>query len=302
MFINALLFLLLSLSAGAQTPQPAAGTIRHFEAFPSRFVQARNVDVWLPDNYSPEKRYAVLYMHDGQMLFDSTITWNRQEWGVDETLSALLRRKKIQDCIVVGIWSIPEQRYADYYPQKALDYTPEPTRSELLAGALKNGPNADNYLRFLTQELKPFIDSAFFTRTDPAHTFIMGSSMGGLISAYALCEYPNVFGGAACLSIHSPMVLAELADSLRAHQANAGFCNYLEKHLPRANSRKIYFDHGDQTLDAYYAPFQSNIDAVMRRKGYRKPHWRTRVFPGTDHSERAWAGRLAGPVRFLLGG
>ena len=79
------------------------------------------MDVWLPDDYTPSKRYAVLYMQDGQMLFDSSITWNRQEWGVDETLSRLMQQHKIQNCIVVGIWNGGQRRHAEYFPQKPFE-------------------------------------------------------------------------------------------------------------------------------------------------------------------------------------
>lgn len=78
----------------AQTPVVSGGRIIHYENFNSVFVDPRNIDVWLPDGYGPEHRYAVIYMHDGQMLFDSTHTWNHQEWCVDETLTKLLKEKR----------------------------------------------------------------------------------------------------------------------------------------------------------------------------------------------------------------
>ena len=88
--ILTLLFLtVLVITVEAQLPKVSAGSIQRFENLPSRFVAARNVDVWFPDGYSPKKRYAVLYMHDGNSLFDSSIMWNHQEWGVDETVSKL---------------------------------------------------------------------------------------------------------------------------------------------------------------------------------------------------------------------
>ena len=75
-----------------------SGTVNRFDSFPSRFVDARNVDVWLPNGYDPKKKYAVLYMHDGQMLFDSTATWNKQEWDVDEVAGRLIAEKRIKPC------------------------------------------------------------------------------------------------------------------------------------------------------------------------------------------------------------
>lgn len=81
----------------------SSGKVERFENFNSRFVISKNVEVWLPENYSVDNKYAVLYLQDGQMLFDSNIIWNNQGWGVDETVSQLLNQKKIRNTIVVGI-------------------------------------------------------------------------------------------------------------------------------------------------------------------------------------------------------
>jgi hypothetical protein len=119
-------------------------------------VPARNVDVWLPDGYDGRRKYAVLYMHDGQMLFDSTTTWNRQEWGVDEVVGRLLREKRIRDCIVVGVWNSGERRHSEYFPQAAFESLTEKEKHDILAAGRANGQpvftkNAiasDDYLRF----------------------------------------------------------------------------------------------------------------------------------------------------------
>ena len=220
----------------AQTPVVSGGRIVHYENFNSVFVDPRNIDVWLPDGYGPEHRYAVIYMHDGQMLFDSTHTWNHQEWCVDETLTKLLKEKKIRNCIVVAIWNIPEKRHSEYFPQKIIDSIPEATRNIILSKQLKGVPRADNYLKFVVKELKPFIDSHYSTLKDAANTFLIGSSMGGLISLYGLCEYPNIFGGAACLSIHSPVAAFELMDQNTDKDVSSKFRSYLMRNLPRANT------------------------------------------------------------------
>ena len=93
-FLVALLGLFSFLAQAQNLPKVASGTIRRVENFQSKFVDARNVDIWLPEGYSPEKKYRVVYMHDAQMLFDSTQTWNQKEWKVDEVFSRLIREKK----------------------------------------------------------------------------------------------------------------------------------------------------------------------------------------------------------------
>jgi len=239
-------------------------------------------------------------MHDGQMLFDSTKTWNRQEWGVDETVSRLIESKKIKDCIIVGVWNIPQLRYAEYFPQRVIDSLDKPQRDLILSKQFKTEPKADDYLMFLVYELKPYIDSHFSTYKNQSHTFIMGSSMGGLISLYALCEYPTIFGGAACLSMHSIMVSYELIDEKLIDNVTSVFRSYLKSKLPKANRHKIYIDYGDKTLDAYYKPYQLKIDQVIRQRGFKPQFWQTREFLGEDHSENAWNRRLNIPLEFLL--
>ena len=101
----------------AQKVNVCSGKIKRHANFSSEHVQKRNVDVWLPEGYSKKNKYAVIYMHDGQMLFDSTDTWNKQEWKVDETISKLMGENKIQDVIIVGIWNIRQLRHAEYFPQ-----------------------------------------------------------------------------------------------------------------------------------------------------------------------------------------
>lgn len=269
----------------------------------SNFVTARNVDVWLPANYSEEEKYAVLYMQDGQMLFDSTATWNKQEWGVDETLTKLSNENKIKQCIVVGIWNGGVMRHSEYFPQKSFESLEKILRDSLLmvnrnteqrlfAGSVQS----DNYLKFIVTELKPFIDKTFSTRKDQRNTFIAGSSMGGLISLYAICEYPEVFGGAACLSTHWPGIF-----TLENNPIPKAIFNYLEKNLPDARTHKIYFDYGTETLDALYPPLQKQVDQIMTTKGYTSKNWTTKEFVGEDHSEKAWRKRLAIPILFLLG-
>ena len=260
------------------------------------------MDVWLPDGYSPKTKYAVLYMHDGQSLFDSTTTWNHQSWDVDDVAARLINQHRVQPFIVVGIWNAGKSRHADYFPQKPYESL-TPTQRKFVeqqlqsAGRTTSGfqPDSDKYLQFLVTELKPFIDKTYSVYPDPNHTFIAGSSMGGLISMYALCEYPAVFGGAACLSTHWPGVF-----SMDNNPIPDAFVSYLKMTLPNPSTHKLYFDYGDQTLDAMYPPLQQKVDAVMKQKGYSSAHWQTRFFPGENHSEKSWAKRLAIPVEFLL--
>ena len=296
-------FFFIQFAVFAQLPKPSTGRIIRIENFGSKHVPARNVDIWLPDNYTASKKYAVLYMHDGQMLFDSSITWNKQELGVDETLTQLMQQRKIRDCIVVGIWNGGKSRHPEYFPQKPFEALSKEEQKQVYNAYRSGGQSifsglpisSDNYLRFLVEELKPFIDKTYSTYTNASNTFVAGSSMGGLISLYALCEYPTIFGGAACLSTHWPGLL-----SMENNPVPAVFFSYLKKNLPSPKQHRIYFDHGTETLDSMYASLQLQVDAIMKQKKYQPSEWISRSWPGQDHSEKSWRSRLDVPFTFLL--
>ena len=299
----AIILAILSWSINAQNVQKAvSGSIKHIENFPSKFVETRNVDIWLPEGYDGKKKFAVLYMHDGQMLFDSTTTWNHQTWDVDDVATKLMKEGKVQDFIVVGAWSIGAVRHKNYFPQKPFDNLSAVEKDSaikqlqrLMQTTEVFQPNSDNYLKFLVTELKPMIDKTYSVYKDRKHTFIAGSSMGGLISMYAICEYPSVFGGAACLSTHWPGTF-----SLENNPIPDAFLKYLKEHLPNPKNHKIYFDYGDQTLDALYPPLQRKADEVMKAKGFTEKSWKTQFFAGKNHSEQAWHERFDIPLVFLL--
>jgi predicted alpha/beta superfamily hydrolase len=263
----------------------AAGRIVLYQQFASSQVDARNIEVWLPPGYDQDAahRYPVLYMHDGQNLFDAS-PWRSisgVNWGVDTAMARLIRQRAVREAIVVGIWT-DKKRFEDLMPQKAVT-------GDKVDGLKADRLLGDHYLRFLVEELKPFIDSTYRTLPDRANTFVMGSSMGGLMSAYAISEYPGVFGGAGCVSTHFP-----IGDGI--------VIDYLEKHLPPAAEHRFYFDFGTSTLDADYEPYQRRVDELMRRSGYAEGvNWITRKYQGDEHSERDWRARVAVPLKFLLG-
>ncbi len=284
------------LPSQAQLPQVSIGSIRHIESFPSSYVKERNISIWLPPNYDSTKNYPVLYMHDGQMLSDENTTWNKQSWRVDETLGRLILADSIKPCIVVGVWNIPELRRNEYNMQKALSYADSSLLQRFETDIWKRKAISDAYLQFMVKEVKPFIDQNYPTFSDRKNTFISGSSMGGLSSLYAICEYPDVFGAAICLSTHWPGNVPEIDPRLPE-----AIFSYLEEKLPNPKNHRIYFDHGTATLDSMYAPYQKKVNDIMKTKGFKKSNFKTEVFIGADHSEKAWADRLHVPVLFLLG-
>ncbi|MEK0440029.1 MAG: hypothetical protein RLZZ504_945, partial [Bacteroidota bacterium] len=288
---------------------PSQGRIDRLHYFPSTFVTARNVDVWLPSDYNPQKKYGVIYMHDGQNLFDGNSTWNHQEWGIDETMSAY----KNQHYIVVGIWNDGVNRHSNYFPQKVYESLTDKEKAAIMEAKRQNQSdvfhnpiNSDDYLKFIVYELRPFINKTYNTYNDAAHTVIGGSSMGGLISMYGICEYPRVFGTAACFSTHWPGIF-----EMKNNPIPNAMLRYFKKNLPNPINHKILFTHGTEGLDALYGPTQKRIDQIMAKSGYEidkylvdgtflPGDWKTQVDQGLGHEESTWQKQFKDNAAFLL--
>jgi predicted alpha/beta superfamily hydrolase len=276
------------------------GTLKKYPDFLSNFVDSRKVDVWLPPDYETNnsKRYAVIYMHDGQNLFERGQSFSNEEWEVDEIMTRLIKNESIREAIIVGIWNTPK-RFREYQPGKP--FRNLSAKQQVIRDSLDNEyngkPLADEYLKFIVDELKPFIDKNFRTLSDQQNTFMMGSSMGGLISIYAIAEYPDIFSAVACISTHLPISLRD--NNL---ETSAIIVKYLSENLPNGEKNRIYFDYGTNTLDAWYEPHQQQMDSVMLELGYvQGSNWITRKFTNAEHSEISWRERLDVPLSFLIG-
>lgn len=295
--------ILIGLAVLFALPAWAEGRLDRYPAFASTFVAPRQVTVWLPEGYDPAHPLPVLYMQDGQNVFEASRAYGGHTWGIIEMLSTRIKSGDLPPVIVVAIDNGGELRGREYLPQKIYDRMPP----KVLARLAKNwggAPLSDQYLKFLVTELKPFIDKTYATESDATHTFIMGSSMGGLISFYGQGEYPQVFGASASLSMHwvldNPW-LNTPDDAINAPQVIQAFDDYLATSRLNPTTGHVYMDQGTETLDAHYRPYSLGVAAAMKARGWQDgPHFSSQIFPGADHSETAWAKRLEIPLNFLL--
>jgi len=255
--------------------------------FESKFIDARQVEIWLPPGYGRDTvRYPVLYMHDGQNVFDPKTSFGGVDWGIDETMTTLIAQGRVRPAIVVATWNTPK-RLNEYMAAKALP--PGADSVDMGWGQRFAGPwIGDAYLRFMVEELKPYVDRTYRTKRGRADTYVMGSSMGGVLSLYAAAEYPNVFGGAGAVSTHLP-------------GANGALIDYLARTMPDPATHRIWMDRGTATLDSMYVGWQPRADSVFRARGYRDgPNFSTRVYEGAAHDERSWRVRMGDVLGFLL--
>jgi predicted alpha/beta superfamily hydrolase len=269
----------------------------------SKYVDRTQVFVWLPPDYDAgNQRYGVVYMHDGQNLFDPKRSSFNKVWAADKSALRLLAAGKTKPFIIVGIDQPGEDRWRQYFPQLMADLVSPVVQEKLKAQGNGKPIISDQYLKFIVNELKPEIDRLFLTRPDRKHTAIAGSSMGGLISLYAITKYPEVFGTAGAVSTHLPLGNPNWNNEERA-AIFAAWRRYVRSELGKPKGRRIWFDHGTETLDAHYRPYQENLDAALVANGWSKGRdFSSRVYEGTPHEENAWAARLDDVFGWMLQG
>jgi hypothetical protein len=252
---------------------------------------SRHVAVWLPPGYDEEKdrRYPVLYMHDGQNLFDPRMANTGTDWGIDEAVVRGVKAGRIPPVIVVGAFSTDG---------RAREYSP--------------WDGAPDYARFLIEELMPRVNEKFRTLTGPANTAAMGSSMGGLLSFYLCWKRPDVFGLCGCVSTHFPynqLVMEEFAPGSSKQRALPPgpddwplIAREIRNGARMPKGVRLYFDYGTEGLDAMYEPIQKRVDEWLVGQGFREgTDFVSRKVQGATHNEAAWRARMDDPLAFLFG-
>lgn len=257
------------------------GTFRTHVNFHSKYLaKERNILVYLPPGYesNTQERYPVLYMHDGQNLFDGATSFiPGKEWRMDETANRLILSGDIRPLIIVGIYNAGAERLNEY--------TPTATTRFQQAG------KADAYGKMLVEELKPLIDGTYRTMKGAMDTAIGGSSLGGLVSLYLAMKHPHVFGKALVVS---PSIWWD--------------DRFLIKHVQALKARprlQVWLDMGTQEGDPKSAP-RNVTDARLLRDALIGKGWRENLdlkyleAEGALHDEAAWGARVEPMLCFLF--
>lgn len=293
---------------GAQKPalqRASAGKIARHYVYSPEMRETITVDVWTPEGYpsADGHRYPVIYMHDGQNLFDASTTWNLQSWEMDSVVSELVAAGEIEAPVIVGVHSVNATRLGDLMPENARHYIKGEPGASLVEFLTSTPLRGNAYASFLVNTLRADMDSLYRLTRNADSTFVMGSSMGGLMSVYAMSEYPEAFGGAACLSTHwVGTVDGDPTFSIAMY-------DYLAEKLPRDGRHRLYLDHGTTSIDSLYGAANERVVALAHELGYRetaacdscRPTFDNFVDEGAGHEERYWAARVARPLCFLLG-
>lgn len=256
-------------------------SVEYHHDFRSQFLQnARTVSVWLPPGYGiqPGRRYPVFYLHDGQNLFDAHTAFGGVPWGADEVTEREVRADRVPPLILVGVANTPD-RLHEYGPQRC--------------GHKRAHDRSRDYGRFLVEEVKPFIDSLYRTRTEPEHTGVGGSSMGGLISLHLCKWYPGVFGKCAAMS---PSLWWDREYFLRNVTVSPGW-------LERC---RVWLDVGEHESwsrvgSAATMRRTRRLAGLFARRGLRAgEHYRYVEVPGGAHNEASWGARFDRVLGFLF--
>ena len=251
-------------------------TIRRHARFASRYLSTpRDLVVYLPPDYErSDARYPVLYMQDGQNLFDPSTAFGGQDWRADQTADQLIGQGLIQPLIIVGVYNTGVRRVSEYTP------TRDP-RS-------RKGGKAGRYAQMLAREIKPLIDREYRTRKPANQTAVGGSSLGGIVALTSCLQYPRVF---AKMVVMSPSVWWDRRAILQlVHEYSA------------AERPQIWLDTGTEEGDS---PRQVVEDARSLRDALLAKGWREGLdlkyceVNGAGHNENAWAARFGSILQYL---
>ena len=176
----------------------STGTLYRAKVKGETFTSTVHLDIWVPEGYTTDEKYPVLYLHDGQNLYDANSSWNKQAWEIDEVGGRLIAEGKIKPFIAVGIHSSNNTRVCDLMPEKVLTeyFDHEKYTTTGFESYCSKEIRGDEYVDLIVNTIKPMVDATFSTLTDRENTAVMGSSMGGLASFYAMCERPDKIGRA----------------------------------------------------------------------------------------------------------
>ena len=258
-------FTILTLLSSIATAQSTASAqVSTFTIDAPQLTGPKKIWMYLPKDYgTSNKRYPVIYMHDAQNLFDAKTSYVG-EWNVDETLDSLHAK-----AIVVGIEHGNEKRMDELTPYKNEKY---------------GGGKADAYLDFIVNTLKPEIDKKYRTKTSAKNTTIMGSSLGGLVSFYAILKYPDTFGKAG---VFSPSFWFSKDIYVLAEQ------------MPQINA-KIYFLCGDDEDENMVADMKRMEAIVDQKSGNRNKRTAETIIKGGKHNEKLWRENFAKAYLWLV--
>lgn len=248
------------------------GTVKYHRGMKGAGIQDRDLIVWLPPGYETDRnrRYPVLYMHDGQNVFDPVTSAFGVDWSIDETANDLIKKKSIAPIVVVGIYNTGD---------RMKEYTP--------------GDKGTAYMDFIVKTVKPLIDSTYRTKPDRKNTIVGGSSAGGIISFMLVWEHPDIFSKAICMSpaFKTPTSMGAGWDYAKVVATSTG----------KKKDVFFYIDNGGVGLESQLQPGVDEMITALKSKGYQEgKDFSVVIDPTAKHSEADWAKRLPNALKLVF--
>jgi predicted alpha/beta superfamily hydrolase len=257
-----------------------------------RGLAPRAVDVWLPPGAAGrlDDERPVVYGHDGQNLFLPQFAFAGVPWSLHTAALVAAEATGMPAPVLVGIWNAGDLRANEYLPPEPALHPTGTGLSQRDRALAVGRPSADRYLRLLAEEVLPLVESKHAVSRRRQDRFVLGSSMGGLVTLYCAVSRPDLFAAAGCVSTNFIIGGDPLVDWFAAR-------------LPEPAQVRLWFDRGTETLDGEYGPTQERMDEALRASPLVEGRdWVSRVYPGADHSEHAWAARAPEVLEFLVAG
>lgn len=265
------------------------GRIETFQIWIPYCREERTVHVYLPACYEQKQneRFPVIYMHDGQNIFEDKGAFGGCSWGIKETLECMEEQGKIEGIIVVGIENNGDRRFEDYSPWKnTMEKTTFPAGS--------HGGDGEEYAAFAAGELRERINETYRTLTDAEHTYVCGSSMGGFISAYMMVRYPEIYGGAGIFSLAS-----WFAEEIFLSEIKRRGVNKKQRYFVQVGTEETS-DTENTCMPQIYLNNSIHYVKALWEQNLSADHIYFGVGVGDTHSERCWRKYMEAMFLFLV--
>ena len=276
----------------------------------------RRIQIFYPYSDKTDNETIFIIMNDGEELFDENDSWNGKAWNIDKYFLDSAEEITNKNIVVIAIDSAKRvngkiidetRRYAEYFPNESIQHFDKGLRKNLYKSLIDKAEL--NHPDFITKKLLPFLEDKFNTKLGKHNLGIMGASMGGLSAINTVIEHPDLFGFVGCISTHwigirpSEYLLLPFSFALDERKiigdkvTTDGVVKYIEMNSEKLKDIKIYFDHGTESLDAFYPDAQKSVNNILDTQGIE---YKYIIFDGYGHEPEYFGKRFGSILSYLI--
>ncbi|RZO23192.1 MAG: hypothetical protein EVA96_00035 [SAR86 cluster bacterium] len=276
----------------------------------------RRIQIFYPYSDKTDNETIFIIMNDGEELFNENDSWNGKAWNIDKYFLDSAEEITNKNIVVIAIDSAKRvngkiidetRRYAEYFPNESIQHFDKGLRKNLYKSLIDKAEL--NHPDFITKKLLPFLEDKFNTKLGKHNLGIMGASMGGLSAINTVIEHPDLFGFVGCISTHwigirpSEYLLLPFSFALDERKiigdkvTTDGVVKYIEMNSEKLKDIKIYFDHGTESLDAFYPDAQKSVNNILDTQGIE---YKYIIFDGYGHEPEYFGKRFGSILSYLI--